>query len=440
MRRRLTPKEFIDAARKIHGDAYKYDKVQYVHSQVKVPIECKIHGEFLQSPQKHLAGQGCPQCKFQKSASKQSLTLQEFVERARSIHHDKYDYSKVNYKNNHTKVVIACPVHGDFEMLPSNHTHGRIPQGCPSCSGRTQWTKSSFIEAATKLHAGKYTYYKTDYASTAVPVIIICPLHGEFLQKPSKHLAGQGCPICAGTKKKTTEQFVEKARTIHGEKYDYTDAVYTTNHKKVRIICPEHGTFEMTPANHTHRSKPQGCPKCSGRRIQTTADFVEASLEVHEGFYSYALTEYIDSRTPITIICPFHGEFRQKPQVHLMGSGCSRCRSPKGEHRIETVLKQLGVEYENQYSFPDCRYKNPLFFDFRIDRNGAVGLIEYNGEQHYRSIKDSPFDLSEIVARDNIKRHYCKKNGLPLLEIRFDEFDSIDEKITKFLEELESRV
>ena len=131
MKRRHPPSAFIEAANAIHGGAYNYSKVDYVHSQVKVPIVCKIHGEFLQSPQKHLAGQGCPLCKFEKSASKQRLTSEEFINRARSIHQDKYDYSRVKYKNNHTKVVITCRIHGDFEMLPSNHTHGQHPQGCP---------------------------------------------------------------------------------------------------------------------------------------------------------------------------------------------------------------------------------------------------------------------------------------------------------------------
>ncbi len=434
---RLTPSLFIEKAKKVHGDLYDYSKITYVHSAEKVTIICKKHGPFVQRPQKHLNGQGCPHCRFEKSASKQRLTTSEFIERAINIHGNKYDYSKVQYVNNHTKIIIICPSHGEFLMLPSNHTHGSIPQGCPECGGKRRWSSELFISDARKIHRDKYSYYKTRFVSLNSPVIIICREHGEFIQKPTKHLSGQGCPICAGTKKKTTEEFVNKAKSIHGDKYCYDDVKYTTTHSKVKIICPEHGVFEMTPANHTHKNHPQGCPKCSGRKVFNTEDFIKYANEIHDGLYNYEKVEYVDSITRVRIICPYHGDFLQKPFVHLLGSGCSKCRSPKGENKIESILKNMKVPYENQFSFPDCRYKNPLFFDFKIVVNNNIGLIEFNGQQHYEIINTNIFNFDEIILRDNVKRKYCEKNSIKLLEIRYDQYDNIERLLVDFINKME---
>lgn len=434
---RFTPKTFIERARLVHGDDYDYSQIDFVHSIEKVPIICKVHGQFHQRPQKHLDGQGCPKCRYLKSAQSQRLPLQDFINKARAIHGNKYDYSSSEYRTSNQKVRIICPDHGIFEMTPGNHTHSKNPQGCPECGGRTKWTKELFIDEANKVHGSRYSYYKVEYVSTADAVTIICPFHGDFFQKPSKHLSGQGCPVCAGTKKKTTEQFIVSARQIHGNKYDYSEVVYTTTHKNVRIICPEHGSFEMSPSNHTHSKKPQGCPKCSGRKIFDTTDFVHYAEAKHDGYYSYADTRYVDSKTPLVITCPYHGNFLQKPSVHLMGSGCSRCRSPRGENRIETLLKRMNIQYVNQYSFSDCRYKNPLFFDFKIEVGRNLAVIEYNGEQHYRKVaKNDMFNYSETIIRDNIKRNYCVEKKIPLLEIRFDEYDSIEQILEVFVEKL----
>ena len=157
--------------------------------------------------------------------------------------------------------------------------------------------------------------------------------------------------------------------------------------------------------------------------------------EVHDGFYDYTLSHYVDSQTQITITCPFHGRFFQKPNVHLRGSGCPKCRLPKGEHRIEQKLKQLGVDYTNQFSFPDCRDKNPLPFDFQVTVKGRKGLIEFNGEQHYSKLGGF-FDLDLIQKRDRIKKEYCQENKIPLLVISYEEYSDIENKVDHFVNSL----
>jgi hypothetical protein len=134
----LKPNEFIEKAREIHGDQYDYSEISYVYVDEKVPIICPEHGRFQQAPSKHLLGQGCKKCSIEKRAIKQRLSKSKFIKKAIAIHGDRYNYDKVVYNTNHTRVLITCPIHGDFEQTPGNHTHKTNPQGCPVCGGKTQ--------------------------------------------------------------------------------------------------------------------------------------------------------------------------------------------------------------------------------------------------------------------------------------------------------------
>ena len=116
---------FIKRANEIHGNRYDYSKVKYVNNKTKVCIICPEHGEFWQRPDVHLKGCGCKKC-VQKKLSNSDI----FVENAKKIHGDKYDYSKVEYKDSKTKVYIICPKHGGFWQKPYNHLRGR---GCSLC-------------------------------------------------------------------------------------------------------------------------------------------------------------------------------------------------------------------------------------------------------------------------------------------------------------------
>ena len=123
---RINTNIFIERAQKIHGNKYDYSKVNYVKSSEKVCIICPEHGEFWQKPNSHISSkQGCPKC-----GKTGKLTQEEFIKRARYIHNDKYDYSKVEYVNSQTKVCIICPEHGEFWQTPNSHLSGI---GCKKC-------------------------------------------------------------------------------------------------------------------------------------------------------------------------------------------------------------------------------------------------------------------------------------------------------------------
>lgn len=191
MPKRKTVEEFISAANIIHNNKYLYNKVKYINSITKVLITCSVHNDFLQEPKKHLKGHGCSKC-----TSNYTPTNEEFIDQAKIVHGDKYEYSKVQYKNTDTKVTIACKQHGTFTQTPHAHLSGK---GCPECANTKKTTKE-FIKIANEVHDSKYTYEKTNYINTVTKVIITCSKHGDWEQTPNAHtIKKQGCPYCAVT-------------------------------------------------------------------------------------------------------------------------------------------------------------------------------------------------------------------------------------------------
>ena len=131
-----------------------------------------------------------------------------------------------------------------------------------------KWTTKSFIDACNYIHGGRYRYDKTKYVKRDQKVIITCPVHGDFEQTPGNHLYGYGCTLCAGVNKLTPEIFISKAKNIHGDKYDYSLITGDiSSHRKVAIICPEHGVFEQTPTGHLSG---KGCSKCAAQKREET--------------------------------------------------------------------------------------------------------------------------------------------------------------------------
>ena len=210
------------------------------------------------------------------------LTTQEFIQKAKQVHGDKYDYSLVEYINGKTKVKIICKEHGVFEQRPNDHLHNI---GCSSCGGVAKLTTEEFIEKARKVHGDKYDYSLVEYIKGKTKVKIICPIHGLFEQIPNAHLRGQNCGLCCGKYKLTKEQFIEKAKLVHGNKYDYSLVVYKRNDIKVKIICSKHGVFEQVPSGHL---RGRGCPICkSSKGEQTINDYLTShniSFETQKRF------------------------------------------------------------------------------------------------------------------------------------------------------------
>jgi very-short-patch-repair endonuclease len=200
---KLTTKEWISNAYKVHGEKYGYDKSVYKYSREKIIIMCKKHGEFLQRPNCHVSQkQGCPKCKSTLIGNLRRTTIGEFLQKCKMIHGDLYDYSKVNYKNNSTKIEIVCEKHGNFWQVASSHLLGH---GCSKChfenlSDLYTSTKKEFLQQCKDIHGIIYNYSKSIYVNNRTKVEIICTKHGSFLQRPHDHLSGNGCPKCNSSK------------------------------------------------------------------------------------------------------------------------------------------------------------------------------------------------------------------------------------------------
>lgn len=208
-------KEFVEKAKQIHCNKYDYSKTEYNGAHIKVCIICPEHGEFWQTPANHLHKQGCPKCSAINGHNLQKNGKNKFIEIAKKVHGDKYDYSKVEYVNNKTKVCIICPEHGEFWQRPDKHCSSK--RGCPECGGTKKLTLEKFIEQSNKKHCNVYNYSKVEYINTETKVCIICPEHGEFWQSPHAHLSGEGCPTC---KKSCLEKEIKIFLDNNGIKYE----------------------------------------------------------------------------------------------------------------------------------------------------------------------------------------------------------------------------
>lgn len=259
MSSKRTTKEFIDLCNKVHHSFYDYSKINYIKAHTKICIICPKHGEFLQDANSHLRGCGCPKCAHEHLSIINAKTLDEFIKDATNIHGDYYDYSNVHYVNSCTKVKIVCPIHGEFLQTPSDHLSGCK---CPKCSN-TYSGQDWFIEKCNIIHNNFYNYSRTNYINNRTEIIIICPKHGEFMQLPSNHIKGEGCPKCKQEKlskpKFSNTEIINRFIKVHGNRYDYTKVDYKGVDTLVTIKCLKHGEFLQTPYKHLIG---QGCPKC----------------------------------------------------------------------------------------------------------------------------------------------------------------------------------
>lgn len=297
--------------------------------------------------------------------NKESKT-EKFIQKAIYAHGDRYGYSLSKYSNSKTKVIIICSKHGQFSVTPDNHINKK--SGCPKCNGGVKLSTTEFIKQSNKSHSKKYDYSLVEYKNNTTKVKIICPEHGEFIQRPQDHLNGLGCYKCginkrANSRTSNTEEFIKKAKLIHGTKYDYSKV----NYKK--------------------------------------------------------------SNTNVTIICSEHGEFQQKPNDHLSNkNGCPICCESKGEIAIRNFLTENSIEFIPQKRFKDCKDKRTLPFDFYLPKLNLC--IEYDGIQHFN--KKNRYYSDDRKKKDEIKNQYCTGiNDKPkLLRMSYLEIDDINQILT----------
>ena len=356
---KITTEEYILRAKSVHGDKYGYELTKYVDRNTPITITCPTHGPFKINPYTHVRlGTGCSACARDKTIKTCSLTTESFIERAKEYIGSHYDYSKVEYKNAHTPVIIGCPIHGWFTKYPMEIQQQK--RGCPECGKQ---------RASLKRRTGLYN-------------------------------------------------FIERSNRIHSFKYDYDKVVYVNQHTSVTIICPIHGEFEQTPQDHL---RGHSCPKCVNPYLngRNKEDLLRDFTNTHSGKYSYPnLPDKANNTKYVDIICPKHGLFRQRIANHLRGDGCPSCRNSKQENILEGHLSKKHIKYVREKTFPWLKRKGHMYVDFYLPQYNVA--IECQGAQHFgievpHRFKFTKEDYDDIRIRDELKYKLCKAHGIRLL-------------------------
>jgi len=233
-------------------------------------------------------------------------------------------------------------------------------------------------------------------------------------------------------KKLTQEEFINRSRKIHGNKYDYSLVKYKLARSNIKIICSVHGIFLQQPNHHLNGMGCKTCGHISGanKNVKDINVFIKQVNEYHNNKYDYSAVKYKNNKTKIKIICPDHGIFEQTPDNHYK-KGCPICKESKGEKEVAKYLENNNIQFERQKRFKDCKNKYPLPFDFCLSDYNIC--IEYDGKQHFAEDYFNGVDgLEYIQQNDAIKNKYCLDNDIILIRIKYT--DNIQKILKEHLE------
>ena len=347
-----------------------------------------------------------------------------FIKKAKEVHGDKYDYSKVEYINANTKVCIVCPIHGEFWLRPFKHLQGN---GCKKCNSYERANKFDIVEKLRKIYGDKYIYNKTSLNNKDKlgRICITCPKHGDFYVTPNNALRGHSCKKCSNErlseeKKMNISDVQKRIDKVYGKNIFKIDENYgyINYHSKVRVFSLKNNIFfEVILANFL-----QGKSKYKNKILKKEKkdflkirkdNFIKKAKEGHGNKYDYSKIKYKNNRTKVCIICPKHGEFWQTPVKHLHGQGCSRCKTSSLEILVENKLKSKNIKYEEHKFFKWLKMNGPQHLDFYLpDYNIA---IECQGEQHYTKNTEYGKDFKKTIDRDENKYKLLKEHNIKLL-------------------------
>lgn len=362
---RVSKEEFIKKAIEKFGNNCDYTNINFVNMHTKISIKCNLCGKYFEvTPTAFLIKTRKHSCVCQ--YERYIPTTEGVIKKLSEIYGDKYDYSYVNYINSNIRIKLYCKIHNRFfEQLIHHLLNG---YGCRKCGQNYTLTVSEFIEMASKVHNNKYNYEKVDFKwMTKEKITIICPIHGEFQQVPLTHIKGMGCGKCANNLTSNTEEFIAKAKLIHGDEFDYSSVNYEQAHKKITIICKKHGPFQQAPTKHLSGRK---CPKCKSSK---------GEIEI----FNWLKENKIDFITEKSF------------------DGCKY----KSKLRFDFYIpsKNLCLEYDGE--------QHHRYFSF--------------------SSKQNPKEFELLKTKDEIKNKFCKDNNIELIRIPYWDFDNISSILSK---------
>jgi len=291
-----------------------------------------------------------------------------------------------------------------------------------------------FIEKCIKVYGDVWNFSLLNYIKAIKKVRLICNRGHIIETTPKNHLNGFGCSKCREieTLIKLKNDFIEKSKKIHNN-WNYSMVDYLNNHTKVKLMCESGHTFEQTPMSNLHGN---GCPTCSNKIKKDTNYFIEHCEKLFNYKYKYPNTNYVNNKEYVEVECSKHGTFKIRASNHMSGRGCKLCNESNGERNIIKILKELNITFERQKKFDGCMLEKHLNFDFYLPEFNCC--IEYDGEQHYKSVEyfGGNVMFKKIIKRDKTKNDYCLKNNINLLRIKYDE--NIENVLNIFLKKKKS--
>lgn len=300
-------------------------------------------------------------------------------------------------------------------------------------------SEENFISRSKLVHKDKYGYNKTRYINYRTPVVITCPLHGDFSQKPKAHLSrGSGCYVCglasavAARGRRNTRplkknritfnQFKKLANDRYQGKYTYSN--YTNYTGDVDVNCPKHGITTQRP--YCHLSVVSGCLKCSFNNTRMTKDqFIAKARLIHGDKYTYDKVNHVRYGCEVIITCKLHGDWVTVGSQHIKknGCGCPACRVSRGEEKVRQFLINNKIEYTREYKLTaGTTYR----YDFYLPKLNI--LIEYDGVQHFKpvSIFGGLANFIKIKERDREKNRLAELHGMFLIRLPYPKYADLE--------------
>ena len=357
MSHKYIQEEFLNKVKSCNHNNIDYSLFRYGGNNKKGVCRCGVCGYVWETvPMSLFKNHGCPECAKMKKSLNLTNTTDGVIKKFRETHGDRYDYSKVIYINDKTKVEIVCKEHGSFWQTPSSHIQGR---GCPKCSGGINLTQEEFEERMSKKYKD-IDFSEFKYVNAFTPGKCKCKICSNVWETTYSSLihAIVGCPECA------------------------------TNSRKLK-------------------------------RTDTLELFIKKYKEKYpENNYDFSKSEYVNSLTKFNVVCKKHGEFSVRPNQLMSGCGCPRCNDSKLEKLIREKLTQLGIYfiqggYYDWIVNPDTKHKMTL--DFYIPNKKIA--IECQGVQHFAPIDifGGEMTLKENIFKDTFKKEACVNNGVELV-------------------------
>lgn len=373
------------------------------------------------------------------------LTLDTIKERLKKINPN-IEILSEEYINNSTKLKCKCLIDG-YEWSP---TWNNLAQGygCPECSGNRKDYTIEYIRKKLFEINPNIEILSDKYINNHVKLKCKCLIDNyEWGVTWGNLRKGQGCPECkrkkAGNSQRLTIHDVKKRLKEINPNIEILTEKYVNNHTKLRCKCLIDGYEWGISWNELFQGN--GCPKCSGT-IKLTLEIVkERVFQINPNIQVVDKT-YKGAHSKLKCRCLLDGYNWDSTWNSISkGRGCPKCNSSKGEKNIFGILSNKNIAYKEQYRLKDCKYKNPLSFDFALfdNNNNLLSLIEYDGEQHFRPVdfasRGEEWAMKQhknIIKRDEIKNTYCKENNIPLLRIPYWEKDNIESILDEWLEKI----